>query len=360
MSRNRRSFTTLGREFTLGYPELLLAGLVVVLVLGVGIGITSSQATYGSYNSAWDGASGLRGVAESTDTPTHLVTNTSGYAAYPARGTVSFVFSPESAYNEADRATLESFVERGGTLVVAEDIGEHGNDLLNGIGASARVDGQPVRDPRYNEGSGTLPLATNVSSAGETATLTRGVEELALNYPTAVEPGDSTVVARTSGFSYLDSNRNGTLDSAEALRSYPVVTVERIGQGRVIVVSDPSLFINAMLDRGDNRAFVTGLVDTHDRVVLDYSHAPAQPPAIVALLTLRDSVVLQILSGSVLVASAVLVARGWPPLARRGDERAAEESDVDSELDLDDVDDSAVVQALRGRAQDEQASVTHD
>jgi len=42
-------------------------------------------------------------------------------------------------------------------------------------------------------------------------------------------------------------------------------------------VSDPSLFINTMLERADNRAFARNLYETHDRVVLDVSHAGSVP-----------------------------------------------------------------------------------
>jgi hypothetical protein len=74
--------------------------------------------------------------------------------------------------------------------------------------------------------------------------------------------------------------------------------VEQVGEGRVIVVGDPSLLINAMLDRPGNQAFVRSMFSAHDRVLLDYSHAGELPLLSVAVLVLRDSTALQALLSS--------------------------------------------------------------
>jgi hypothetical protein len=60
----------------------------------------------------------------------------------------------------------------------------------------------------------------------------------------------------------------------------------------VIVVGDPSLFINSMLDESDNRQFVTALVSQRTHTLLDGSHTAATPPLVGATLALRSSPVL--------------------------------------------------------------------
>jgi hypothetical protein len=135
--------------------------------------------------------------------------------------------------------------------------------------------------------------------------LTRNVEQLTLNYGTAIDTeraGGSdgsrpTILVNTSSFAYLDTDGDGELDDSERLGQYPVATTEPVGDGRVVVVGDPSIFIIAMLDRPDNRAFLRTIVGAHDRLLIDYSHTARLPPLVLAILALRESSALQLLFG---------------------------------------------------------------
>ncbi|WP_435196335.1 DUF4350 domain-containing protein [Natronomonas sp. EA1] len=288
------------------YPRVLLGALVCAVLVGVVVAGFTSGTAFGAYNPAWDGASELRAVAESEGAEPQILLNTSAYAL-TGDDTVALVLSPETGYNESERARIRGFVRRGGTLVVAEDFGPHGSALLRSVGATARVNGTLLRDERTHYRAPELPLAEPVDEPMNRSLVepyTEGVDELTLNYGTAVEPGNATVVARASGFAYLDANANGQPDDAEPLRAYPVVTAESVGEGRVIVVSDPSLFINAMLDREGNRAFA-GNVLAADRVLLDYSHAGSQPPFAALLLRVRANALLQAGVVALLVGAVV-------------------------------------------------------
>ncbi|WP_144905880.1 DUF4350 domain-containing protein [Halobellus captivus] len=289
----------------LGYPHLLAAGLVLALALGVAVGASTSAATYGAYNPAWDGASGVKTVATDAGTDHRVIYATSDYADADAAGSIAFVLSPETAYDDAEASRLASFVRAGGTLVVADDFRSHGDDLLGRLGASARINQTPLRDERHNHRSGALPIATQPAEDP----YTDGVTQLTLNYPATVEPNGSAVLVRSSNFSYRDVDDDGELDDDEPLRSYPVATVEPLGDGDVVVVSDPSLFINAMLERPDNRAFVRALVGTHETVFLDYSNVGERPPLWVALYYLRGSPALQFLFGGAVLGALALVSR---------------------------------------------------
>ncbi|WP_101297172.1 DUF4350 domain-containing protein [Halegenticoccus soli] len=306
----------------IGYPRALLVALAVLLAVAAIVAASTSTAAFGVYNSAWDGASSLKAEADAVGTESEIVLNTSAYRETPANGTVAVVLSPETRYEQEDSARLRSFVRNGGTLVVADDYGPHGDALLADVGADARFDGRPLRDERHNYRSPNMPVATNVSD-DPNASIVDGVDQLTLNYGTAVRPNGATVRATTSGFAYFDENQNGELDGNESLGERPVVTVESVGEGRVIVVGDPSLFINAMLDRPGNRGFVRAIFDDHKRAILDYSHSGSQPPLAVALLFIRGSPVLQVLVGVVGLGLVV----GWtkrPGLLgrlRRGDAR---------------------------------------
>ncbi len=309
----------------LDYPRALLLVLGVAIVLTVAVVGSTSGTAFGTFNPAWDGTSELRSIADDADTTTDVIRNSTVYEAVEANRTLAVILSPEESYGEQDLARVANFVRRGGTLLVAEDVGIHGNTVLEGVGASARFDGGPLRDERDYHRAPALPIADITS----THTLTTDVDQLTLNHGTAVQPGAATVLATTSSYSYIDANRDETLDDEENMRSYPVLTVESVGDGQVIAMGDPSVFINAMLERPGNRAFAETLLGTHDRLLQDYSHAGELPPLTLAVLILRDSPLLQFLLGLSGLAVIGLVARDAVPA------RLQTTRDRDTPQDLD-------------------------
>ena len=288
-----------------GYPHLLVVGLLLTILLGVGVGASTSASTYGAFNPAWDGGSGIRDVATDTQNEVTIAYNTSTYGEVDETNTVAFVISPETEYTDAEAAHLEAFVRDGGTLVVADDFRPHSNALLDQLGASTRINQTPLRDDRHQYKTGAFPIATQT----ESDPLTNDVDQLTLNHPVTVSPNGSSVLVRSSNFSYRDLDDDGELDENETLQSHPVVAVERLGAGNVVVVSDPSVFINAMLDQPDNRAFAEALVGSHDTLLLDYSHVPERPPLQVAVHALRDSPQLQFAVGAGVLGMFVVFGR---------------------------------------------------
>ncbi|HKJ59189.1 MAG TPA: DUF4350 domain-containing protein, partial [Halobacteriales archaeon] len=296
---------------SIDYPRALLAALGLIVGVAVVVAASTSGAAFGLYNPAWDGAADLRGLAEDAGTEPTVVRNASAYGRVPTEGTVALVLAPAEGYGPAEAAGVRAFVEGGGTLVVADDVDGPANALLADVGAEARLDGRRLRDEQHYYRGPALPVADDV---GDHA-YTQDVDALTLNHGTAVVPGGATPIVRTSGVAYLDGNGNEAPDDDEPIGPFPVATVEAVGDGRVVVVSDPSAFVNAMLDRPGNRAFATALVSSHDRVLLDYSHAGALPPLAAALLSIRGSTLLQELLGG-LVVGAVGLWAGWPSIRR--------------------------------------------
>lgn len=303
-------------------------------VVGVLLVVTAgtSTAAFNAYNGGWDGASSLRAEATAVDATPTLVQETDTYDTVEPSGTVAVVLSPDEAYGPAETERLGRFVREGGTLLVAEDFGSHSNDLLGDLGATARFDGRLVRDEQHNYRSSALPVATDVSNDANDS-IGEGVDSLTLNYGTVVDPGNADVLVRTSEYAYLDADRDGSISGDETLTASPIVTREPIGNGTIIAVSDPSLMINAMLDRPDNRAFVRNVFAAHDRVLLDYSRSSQIPPLALAAITLRETPALQAAVGTLVV----LLIGGWAgagPLAAL--RRVSRSRDVDDHrLDRD-------------------------
>lgn len=318
-------------------PKAILVGLTIVVVLALVVAASTSSASYGPYNSEWNGATDLRELARDSGTEVELGRETTSYSSVPPRETVALVLSPDSSYQPRELARITDFVRSGGTLVVAEDFGPHGNELLRTLGASSRFDGQPVRDVESNYRSSAMAVVTPASSHP----LVAGVDSVTFNHGTIVVPAGGassfdatpssnattssnlssssnvTPLFNTSERAYLDTDRNGTLSTNETLGNYTVATVERVGNGRVIAIGDPSVFINTMLDRPGNRAFVQALLSRHGTLLLDYSHTGNLPPLVVAVLVVRESSALQFAIGGVAVG-VLLVWSRRPGLLNRG------------------------------------------
>jgi len=284
---------------SLSLPQVLLTAYIAIMVIALVYAASTSSAAFGVYNSQWDGAGELQNVAADAGTNVTVGTNVSQYPTTDADGTVAVVLSPTESYSQTERERVAAFVQNGGTLVVAEDYRPHGNTLLAAVGADARFDGRALYDNQNYYRNSSFPEATPAGDYPETA----GVDTVVLNYGTTVRPGDATTLVNTSEYAYLDTNGNAELDNEEQLASRPVVTSESVGDGRVIAVADPSIFVNAMLERGDNRRFVQNLLAGHDAALLDYSHAGSVPPLAAAVLAVQRSDALLLLCGVVLVGT---------------------------------------------------------
>lgn len=297
----------------LSYPRAVLIAFLVTVNLALVGAVTTSATPHGPYNGAWDGGSTLRTSATSSDASTTHAIDTEPYETVTANGTVAFIVAPQEDYSPTAAARVRQFVQRGGTVVVASE-DNRTDRLLSELGVETRIDGRPVRDEREHYRGPALPVATNVNDHP----LTDGVESLTLNYGTVLNrsrAGNTAprservgeVLVNTSGFAYVDANENETLDFSETVGPRPVVVVEPIGEGAVVVVSDASVFTNAMLDREGNAQFATTLLTSHERVLLDYSHGRPLPPLIYALLVVRDTPLLQFVLGLGAVGAVV----GW-------------------------------------------------
>ena len=96
------------------------------------------------------------------------------------------------------------------------------------------------------------------------------VSAVVLNRAAPLEGGSPLL--RTSFLSWTDTNGNGRIDSDEALGTFSVMAQEKIGEGELIVLSDPSIFINSMQDvdeKYDNRKLIRNMVEREGSVLID-------------------------------------------------------------------------------------------
>lgn len=265
---------------------LTLFGVCVLVAIVVSAGTTS--AAFSPFNSNWEGASGLQAVAADAGVESEVILTTAAYEDVQPSGTVAVVVSPDQAYTDAEAATVERFVRGGGTLVVAEDYGPHSNRLLASVGAQSRVDGRLITDETVYYRSPTMPVARPDAQSG----LLVGVDAFTLNHGSYVRPNGAQVLVESSELAIVRNDAGSPVGSS--VGPYPIVTLEPLGDGTVIVVSDSSALINAMLNRPGNAAFVHNVFVRHDRVLLDYSHSEHVPPLDQALAVLTSFPLLQV------------------------------------------------------------------
>ena len=255
-----------------------------------------------AYGTGWDDVSDFVIDLESRgDLPIQVCTigasATSLASIEDATRSLYVAIGVERPYSHSEWTAINDFLGRGGTAIVADDYGA-GNSLLTSQGetlgmpvyeyerpdlvfsgerlADTRVEVNPllVRVPVPVPGGRELELLLNDPSCLiENRDAGHDPERPPPEDPVTGEPmfeyDDAEVLAHSSPWSWIDSDRDSTRDPGEISRAYPVVAF----QGRSVLISDPSLFINDMYGRHDNREFlmllVTRLLPTGGTVIID-------------------------------------------------------------------------------------------
>lgn len=278
----------------------------LVLLIGGAVALSLLQPVFGTradfsiYNTRWNGASGLAGDLYGTgdlvpafslefgegDQVQLAHRSLDAHQLDPPAHTV-LVLAPSKAPSEREAAWLAAFVEDGGRLVVADDFGA-GNAFLEASGADTRIDGALVADLAYSR-QPPFVVVTDVDEHPATG----GARELLLDHGSVLAPGpNATVLARTGDSAWLDADLDRVQDADEETGPFELAAVETVGEGRVLVVSDPSLYINGMQDEADNARATQGLVAWSSAqgrdVLVDEAHRDYPDPVRFAGATLAE------------------------------------------------------------------------
>ncbi|MCL0073698.1 DUF4350 domain-containing protein [Dehalococcoidia bacterium] len=182
---------------------------------------------------------------------------------------------PSLPHEEEELATLREFVTQGGRLVLMDDFG-HGNVVLEYLGLEVRFSGQMLLDPLFSHRNPRLPRIMNFSPEVSEA----DVEVVVLNHATALTYVDlGKVIAWSSEESFLDLDGDGSWGRADPKGPLPVAARFEFGQGEVILVSDPSILINSMVRKDDNRTFLGYLTEGIEPggILVDQLHLEKTP-----------------------------------------------------------------------------------
>lgn len=231
---------------------------------------------------------GLNGTSDFFSTlDRHTTTN----IRYPSdldryQNATLLIIAPARDLTSAEAAYYRDFVTRGNTLLLADEFGT-GNSLLSTLEGSIvirpgilssvdRAYGDAYKVVVNPVGQSRFFLSDSSILLDKAATLTGG------------DP-----ILKSSVFSWVDQIPDRELSKGEILDRYTVMAQERKGNGLVYVISDTSIFINAMRDPGGslaNRLFLAEIARTPGPLLVDtYISRTAQEDGLGEILNLARS-----------------------------------------------------------------------
>ena len=272
---------------------LVIITIAVIILLMITVWFFPSNEDFRVENPFWNG---IRDI--SANYPVLPLESLSDLPSSPQGRTLILI--PYLKYTTVELEQINSFVNRGGRLVLADDYG-HGNQILEYLGLRTRFSRETLLDPLLNYKNKQFPKITHL----EPSPLTSDIESLVFNHATSLaNVATVNTIALSSPFSFLDLNGNGMWEDGEPTGPLPVITCHNLGNGQIILVADPSLFINSMETTEGNGSFIQNIAATTSSLYIDQSHLPlselhqtksllaqvhgwlATPPATAGLVTL--------------------------------------------------------------------------
>lgn len=223
------------------WPAPVVAA-VVAAVVGLGVGParaddSTAMTDYDPSSKTWNGLHTFTRVAAGLDLEVMPVASLE-WSDLGAADILVLIYPLQ----RVDPSRLSSFVQAGGHVVVADDFGRAG-DALSRMGL-LRADVGTATADRYYKDRLYAPIATPLGSHP----LTRGVTEVVTNHP--------AVLTEVSGATPVLGFGGGR---------GAIVVAGELGTGRFVVVSDPSIFINRMMQFPGNLTLAVNILRWLDR-----------------------------------------------------------------------------------------------
>ena len=238
--------------------------IALIIILAIAIWFFPPDDDFRTGNPFWNGTKEI-----SANYPISPLKSLSNLPSLPLGSTLILI--PYLQSTPAELEALNSFVTRGGTLILADDYG-YGNQILEYLGLKTRFSGQPLLDPLANYKNKWFPQISHIKSSP----FTSDIDKLVFNHATCLTNVEAAnVLAQSSLFSFLDLNGDQTWQESEPTGSLPVISLHNLGSGQIILVADPSLFINSMETMEGNDGFLQNIAAiTASELLIDQSHLP--------------------------------------------------------------------------------------
>jgi hypothetical protein len=242
------------------YPLLIFAGIFLLIVPTV-VPVLKTSADFCMLSTNWNGCSQFAKVLAERGNIVWII-NPYNTLDLDENG-VLIVVGPDVDFSSLEIKAVSNFLNRGGTLLLADDFGT-ANTLIAGLEIDWKFYDRPLGDIFYDKRAD-FPVVARIEDPG----LAYNVEKLVLNVPSVITGSEGE--AFSSKVSVVGGKR----------RSYPIMAETSYGEGRVILLSDPDIVINDMMT--ENRNFVENLVAYlgSDLFYFDDAHHPDFNPYLI-------------------------------------------------------------------------------
>lgn len=243
---------------------MVFIGLLTFVVIVV---LYPTVTDFSIYNPGWNGYSMLKEKLGATIIVENFEKTLNSISNPKETALITVAYKPYSMF---ELEAVRNYLTYGGTLILMDDYG-YGNLVLNYLNTPLTIaKNSSLLDPFENFKNKKFPKAKVV---GEN-------KYIVLNHASAIIVGKEesqikivTILAYSSPFAYLDLNGNEVWDKDEPKGPLPIAASLKYGEGTLIVISDPSIVINSMLNFENNLEFIEKLVKGK-KVFIDQTHMP--------------------------------------------------------------------------------------
>lgn len=270
--------------------KMLILVISILLLIAI-FRFSENNADFSTYNPNWNGGMQIRNLISENHTVISLP-NREDISLFQPDKSAFVILGPRENFSEKDIESVKKFVNAGGLFIIADDFGT-GNQLLDKLSASVSFSSLLLHDDINFWKNSTFPVViTDIENASN----------ITMNYGTSliIRDNSTNILANSSRFSWLSRN-----ESEGGKRSYyPVMAEITSGRGEIVVISDPSIFINSMLPMQDNKLLLGKLVGK--RIYVNFDETERTPPVIAFNYIIKNNTTVQYLF-AVIILSLTLI-----------------------------------------------------
>jgi hypothetical protein len=211
---------------------------------------------YSIYNTNWNGLSTFRDITESNGYEIKPVISSISSVNRVNEPSILVIIGPTAFYDPIASTAIIDYLNNGSSIIVADDFGSS-SELLLFLGITTSFSGQLLLDAGSYDKNVSLPIITSFNSHP----VFQGVSSLEFNYASALSGTGGSALAYSSSLSWLDTNANYAYDAGEQMGPFTVISTFNYGNGSLMLISDPTLFNNDMINRADNSQFAINLIN---------------------------------------------------------------------------------------------------
>ncbi|NJE49419.1 DUF4350 domain-containing protein [Thermococcus sp. 9N3] len=216
------------------YALLLIVGIALI-VMPLSVPRFKSDAPYSVLNTGPDGTSRFGALLYHSG---KVVPVLFPYSSFSEGNATLVMIEPDVSLGAGELEVLRSFIEKGGTLLLATD-SDVGNSILRELSLKQRVSREKALTITFLNG---LPVTREVSGS-----LARGVPFVALREPSVILGAQNPILFTSNATMFRGSYGR-----------FPLADEVPHGKGRIIIISDPGIFTNALFD--ENEPFLRNLI----------------------------------------------------------------------------------------------------